>query len=496
VTAQDDVDPTARRPSVPGPQAISEGTAVGRAGRRYGASAIQTLLWRPSALPAVALFVVTLIQRPAHKFIYDAGNYWSGSTALFTHESVYDLGLLGLRGVLTTVVYAPAALLERLVPGSGPVAVLVENAAILALLGAVALPAIVRGLGANGALVRWACVGLVWLVAARFAPYPLMDIPAATLFFCAVALVVNWTGRWRLLAAGICAGVAVNIRPAYLVAAAALAVGVIALRGWRAPMFALGVALGLLPQVGFNLTRGSGLSLTPVESADLVALQASYAAFTIRYDTVVDGLPPQQFYCDRAMAAASAATPVDSTLGLVKALLTGMPESLGLLLKKLGAALAWSSTTPYNLHAGSERYDLALPIILITVTGIAGLLVTARRSRSIATLLVIGIAAAACLSLFMSATEARFALPLVLAGVVGCARIAPAVVERWGRGRPTGRRHALPEVSSDAADWAPNLRWLIWVAGGTVLVLIAAVWGLSDAVPAGPATPASCAVAR
>lgn len=425
-------------------------------------------------LAGAALLLLSALQRPPREFIYDAARYWLGSLALFTGDSTYYWGDLNLRGVLTPFVYAPPALAERIVHGSGRWAILIENGLMIAVIGAVLLPGIVRAVGgprAQGPLVTWVCAGLSWLVLGRFAPYPLMDVVAALLFLTVLWLAAGRDRWWVLLLAGAAAGVALNLRPAYLIAIAAVVVGVAVLHRWRTGLLLAGIVLGSVPQMVFNLSRGSAPGLTPPGTSGLVGFQAGYASYAVRYDTIIDANgAPQQFYCDPAMARAVAGHPVTSTGGLAKALLTNLPESIAFLVKKVCAALAWSSATPYSAAASVERYDLAVPIVLITVIGAFGLVLAARRREG---LVLAGVGPAICLSLMTSATETRFALPLILLGIAGC-----ALVTRL----PAARLRSIG---------------LLTGAGVAVLLVLAfAVWGVADALPPGPSTAALCAAVK
>ncbi|MEV4508868.1 hypothetical protein AB0K00_07915 [Dactylosporangium sp. NPDC049525] len=423
---------------------------------------------RASALAAAALFAATVAQGPAGGFVYDAARYFNGSLALFTGQSTVREGDLDFRGVLTTVVYAPAALAEHLAPGAGRYAVLASNALLVAVVGAVLLPALaaaLRGRGEPGGPVVtagpvgvWVCAALTWLVAARFAPFPLMDLPAAAGFLTAGWLALRDRTWWTLPAAGVAAGVTLNLRPAYLLPLVALGALVAVTRRWPATWFAAGVVAGSLPQVAVNLARGLPPGLTPPGTAGLVGFQAGYASYVVRYDTVTSGGPPQQFYCDPSMAAAVAGHPVDSTGGLVRALLGNLPSSALFLVEKVAAALAWSVPTPYSVPATAEHFELAIPIVLIVVVGV-GAACRTPGARALAVL-----AAGVCASLMTSATETRFALPLVLLGVAGCALLR----------RP------------------PPLMAVVLVVVAAVL-LAAAAAGVAHPLPPGPATPAACA---
>jgi hypothetical protein len=87
---------------------------------------------RASVLAFVLLFTGTVAQRPVAAFYYDALIYWSGSAALFDDRSVAQEGWLHSRGALTPLVYAPAALAERLSGGGAGAAALVQNALVIA----------------------------------------------------------------------------------------------------------------------------------------------------------------------------------------------------------------------------------------------------------------------------------------------------------------------------------------------------------------------------
>ncbi|MET7418538.1 hypothetical protein [Dactylosporangium sp. NPDC005555] len=408
---------------------------------------------------AVAMVVATVAQGPAGGFVYDAARYFNGSLALFTDADPVREGDLDFRGVLTSVVHAPAALAEHLLPGAGRYAVLAVNALLVAVVGAFLLP----GIAGDRAAAVWVCAPLTWLVAARFAPYPLMDLPAVAAFLTAVWLALREPVRWSLPLAGLAAGVTLNLRPAYLLPLAALGGIVAVTRRWPAAWFAAGVLAGSLPQVVFNLARGAAPGLTPPGTAGLAGFQAGYASYVVRYDTIEPAAgAPQQFYCDPSLAGAVAGHPVRSTGGLIEALATNLPGSALFLVQKVAAALAWSRSTPYSTTATAEHYELAVPVVLIAVVGVAA----ACRTPGARCLAVL--AAAVCGSLMTSATETRFALPLVLLGVAGCALLVAAP-------RPKPLRFAAVVLFASAALFA------------------AAALGVAHPLPPGPATAAACA---
>ncbi|MEU9830614.1 hypothetical protein AB0D67_03640 [Streptosporangium sp. NPDC048047] len=430
----------------------------------------------------MALFALTVARNPARDFQGDAIRYWRGAqtgwaflfgdapatggastSALTTDTPVIQHAALGLRGVLAFVVYAPAALADRLAAGSGAAAVLVENALIIAVLGAVVLPAIARTLGVRGpATICWCAAG-VWLLVAPFAPYPLMDVPAAAVFLCAV-LLASAGSRRCLVAAGLCAGIALNLRPAYLVPLAAVVVVIAAVRRLRGLWLLPGVAVALVPQFAVNAVGGFGWFPVPPLSGSLANFQAGLSSYIVRYDTLLAG-PPQQFYCDPHMAHAFLGRAVTSVADLPFTMLTNLPWSAVFLLEKFSAALAWSPHVPYSVPPADESYSLLLPVAAITVCGTSALIAAALRRGSAGrrpeAALVAAAMLGACVTLLASAAETRFALPVVLLGIVGSA-LALASIRRSRTVRPV---------------------WAVAVAAGTLVVVVSATAGLSHPLP-------------
>ena len=209
----------------------------------------------PSVFAAVAIFLATVFQRGASP-IYDAYNYWQAAVDVVHGTSPFRDGLLDLRGVWTAVLYVPAAAVSRVAgANSAAFAILVENAILLAILGAVLVPRVVGIWRPVTPLAVYLSAGGVWLLLARFAPYTLTDVWAVALIFGAVVLLAH-PSAMRLAAAGLCGAIAVNVRPAYLVTVALLAVLLLVWRRWRAISFIGAAVLGLLPQSIINIARG------------------------------------------------------------------------------------------------------------------------------------------------------------------------------------------------------------------------------------------------
>jgi hypothetical protein len=426
---------------------------------------------------AGAVLAAVMLFRPsAPLFVYDAAVYWAGTRAVLDGGDVFEQGRLGLRGVLTSMLYLPAAAVTKMGGESwaGP-AVLVENAVLIALIGVVLVPQLVGLWRPVTPLVVAASAVGTGILTAGFAPFPLTDLWGAALLLSAVVALGRRSPAW-LAGAGLAAGAAVNIRPALLLPLAVVGVAVVVARRWSALWCALGAAVALAPQFLLNRSRGTTWVPWPETTAELTRLQASYAAYVVRYDTVVGdaAVDPRRFFCSPAMADALDGSAPSSTGELAGSFLAHLPQAVVLAAQKIAAALHWPLSTPYTSPAPVVNGLFALLVTAVTVVGAAVLLhraLTRRRDLGLGqvTLVLAWLGCAA--NLVTSATESRFALPLVLAGVAGCVVLVADGV-RVPRGR-TGRA---------------------WVAG-TVLAVLAVfavgVTGLQHPV-SGPVTLATC----
>lgn len=420
-------------------------------------------------------FVVATLARGTGEFRSDALYYWWGAQDIVGSLPAAPADYWPLRGVLTAFVYTPAALVsaaggERL----AGFAVLLQNAVVLAGLAAFLLPRLVVGERPVTPRARWLGAGLIWLVTAGFAPYPLVDLYPAV--GCLVIVVLLRSHRWwPLLLAGLIGGVAVNLRPAYILTVALLLVLALVRHRWPGLLVSVGVVAGLVPQIAFNaIVLGvSGAAVFPPESGELTATQTHLASYVIRYDTLFGETPQPLFYCSPDMATRLDA-PLPTTIGgLASSFLSNMPTSVTFSLEKVGAALHWPLSTPYTVPMPGLDALFALAVTAITVVGCAVLLHAATRRRGALgrsctqaryDLAGFGVVAGSTLlTLVSSATESRFALPLVLVGVVGCVTLANAEVCRpWQR-----------------APW--------WCAGTAAVVLTVLALGLAGlAHPAPP----------
>ena len=425
-----------------------------------------------SVLAGVVLFLGTVAQSP-QRFVYDAVSYWAGSVRLASGGDPYVVGMLNLRGVLTSVLYLPAALAAGgFGDAGGGVAVLVENSLLITLVGVLLLPRLVRVWVPVTAWMVWVCAGLTWLTVGRSSPYPLTDLWAAALMLAAVVVLQRRTPM-GLMGAGLLAGMSFNVRPAYLLPVL-LALAVVFLRQrFTGLWFPAGAFVALVPQSISNLMHGSGWAPWPPGMGSLTQLQAYYASYIVRFDAVTASpaeVTPLRVFCSPAMAQAVGDHPPGSTGALAAFYLHNLPQSFVFLAEKTAAVLHWPLSFPYFEPTGAGDQMFALLVTTVAVLGAVSLVQAQSgsgfRSASLAACVALVVWLGSLATSLTSAPESRFAMPLVLFGIAGCAALV--------RERP-GRR---------------------WVVGGVIAVAVVfaiGTAGLSHAAPIGPGSPSACA---
>jgi hypothetical protein len=423
-------------------------------------------------LAGLVVFLATVIQSPA-RFVWDAATYWAGSVSLAQGRDPYVAGLLNLRGVLTPVLYLPAALATKVVGESAAsVAVLVENSLLVALVGALLLPWLLRAWVHVTPWMVWVCAGLTWLLVGRFAPYPLVDLWAVALMLAAVVALQRHTAA-GLTGAGLLAGMAFNVRPAYLLPLLLALVVVLLSQRLAGLWFAAGIVVALLPQSIANLTQGAGWRPWPHDMFALTQLQAYNASFVVRYDTArLPHLDPRQFFCSPSMAQAVGDHPPVSTGELAALYLHNLPQSAIFVAEKAAAAVHWPLSVPYLAPTGVGDQMFAFLVTMVTVLGAVSLVraqaqsAGGLRSVPVAVWVAVVVWLGSLMTIVTPSPETRFALPLVLFGIAGCAALA---------GGRTGRA---------------------WIAGAViaaVAVFALGTLGLSHPAAPGGASPSLCA---
>jgi hypothetical protein len=438
---------------------------------------------RGAALTAgVVLFAVLLLRGTAEAFVYDSANYWYGGLELLSGGDIYTVGRLDLRGVLTIIIYLPSILVAAAFgDGAAAPAALVQNSILVAVLAVVIVPRLV-GLLVNPRPAHvWLSALLCGTLLSGFVPHPLMDLWAIALVLLGVLLLSSSKRWWVLAFGGLALGAAVNIRPSYLVPVIVAAVVWLLFR-WRAARWPLlGVVIAVLPQVILNRLTSSSFLPLPITTFLLANLQSQNASYVVRYDTLafVPETDPRLVYCYPDYASALIGEPVPSSTGeLLGSYLGHLPQSLLFMLEKVAAAFHWSFATPYALPAGEGFSPLTLPVIAVTSVGFFALVrafVRSPRDPSRAVVpVLLAIMLVSVATLAFTQPETRFALPVLLIGVVGCLIILPERGWRPSRGGAT----------------------IAWTTAAVVLatvLLVGGLLGIAHPAPAGEFTLALCA---
>lgn len=428
-------------------------------------------------LATFVAFLIATVARGTGPFRWDASHYWAATQAMVGSLPAVPDGYWELRGVFTPFIYGPAAALTRLVGDQYAAwAVLLQNSLVLAAAATFLVPAIVRIWRPVSTFMLVFGAALTWMVTSGFAAYPLVDLYPA-LGILGMLLLVRSDRWWLLGAAGVLAGVVMNIRPAYLIVVLLIVVVVVIWKRAAGLLLPAGVAIALVPQVVMNAVQSGTWSPLPAGSDDLIALQSSYASYVVRYDTMIDDESARQFFCSPEMAHLVGDSTPQSAGELALTLIQTLPTSLWFSLQKVATSLSWHASTPYSAAVRPVDIAYGIGITAVAVVGIAALFFVATRRigrtrDGLGIAMVAAITAGTTLTLVSSATETRFALMLVLLGVVGVTVMAGArLAEIWGSGR-----------------W-----WLGAAAVATVIVLFVGATGLAHPAPRGDVTTAICA---
>ena len=429
----------------------------------------------------IAGFVIALMHGKASDFVYDAHLYWGGARALVSGGDFYSAGWLSVRGALSTVIYSPAATASNIFDSGGSLFVLMQNAFLIAVIGVVIVPGIAKGFLTIGSKHIWVSTLLTSLLLSGFTPYPLMDLWAVALLLLGVLLVLR-TGVWSLVLGGSALGAAANLRPAYL-APVALAALVWVIFHWKKVHWpAVGAAITFLPQVVVNLAFAASWKPWPVSAFTVANVQSQYASYVVRYDTVAfaGAINPRQFFCSPDSASA-VITDVPTTTGeLALSFINNFPTSIRFITEKVAASLHWSFATPYADPPSAGLSVMTLFVLFISSVGVMALvwrLVHERiPMRRVSILVLLSVWAGSVATIGFATPETRFALPVVLVGLVGLLAI------------PTDRPRSMLKPSGIA--WGASALLL------AALLLWAGFAGLAHPAPPGLVTAAICQVVR
>ena len=215
----------------------------------------------------ITLFLVLIARNPVWTMLWDADGYMNSAIHWVTggpREQVAEQ--LYYRGFLTSLVYyLPAFLgLNYFEPSQFGtyvyVFVIVQNAMIIttSILGFYALNA--------------------------FVPYSLMDLWALACLLPVIYL-INSQSKIAFLACGVLLGVCSNLRPSYLFTIVLLVGSAMMIQRISVPLMLPGFVISQIPQIVYNSKWNDSLSIFPGGLGKITERLATYAAYSIRYDT-------------------------------------------------------------------------------------------------------------------------------------------------------------------------------------------------------------------
>lgn len=465
-------NPVRDRPDSPDP--------AGTVGRRLGRKPVKPRsMHRYSFIAAGVLsFLIALAHGPTDEFVYDAVSYWNGTRALITGGNAFEAGLLMMRGELSMVVYLPASAASLLLGISPFVAVLTQNALLIAAIGVFLIPRIARFLVEIKAGHVWVSAMLCSVLLSGFAPYPLLDLWALALVLLGIILMMSRESPWLLGLGGLTLAAAINLRPSYLVPVGLAGIVWLVFYWHKAHWPAIGAILGFVPQVIRNAVFTGYWKPWPLSTPGISSVQALYAPFTVRYDTIayVPTPAPQQFFCSPVMAEAFGDGHAEGTGDVLAFFAGNLPDSGLFMAQKIAASLNWSLETPYSGLPSSTISPLAVLVVLVSAVGLLSLIwhvVTRQSGPSAVPPMLLAVWFGSVATLAVSTPEARLALPVLMVGVIGAVTVVSRLPERLRATRATN-------------SWA----------GGTALMVVLLLWlgntGLSRPAPVGDVTAAVC----
>lgn len=401
-------------------------------------------------------------------FYFDSGGYWNLSETFTAsgHFSFLDYQD-PLRGYALPLILWALRNLSEVLTSNQSLMVRGFNAMTFALIGTVLAPALATVAWPR---VRWgvgrrlALTALILAFWSGYLSFPMSDFPALAAALVALVAIARATSPLWLLMAGLSAGLALNIRPAYvllpplllgLLAWSWIAGGRLRPRSFaRAAACALallaGFAIVSVPQAVSQHEHYGGYDPVP-GSSDLKKIQYTLGLKLQRYDTYVGG-PPRMEYVEGHTGSIVASLDngvVDNTGEYLRIVVYHPITMAGVLLRHLVNGLDQRYTTPFVETLESDRtgadaaWHVLLRVLGFSIVFLALVRVawpTARHSLGPARWRYPAVLLAVPLGSVPSAMEARFMLPAFL--LASTVVIAPgwrqALSEWWGspvRGR-------------------------------------------------------------
>ncbi|HSK50532.1 MAG TPA: hypothetical protein VK889_08565 [Solirubrobacterales bacterium] len=436
-------------------------------------------------LVAFLVFLATALVQGDKFFYYDAGVYWylSGTFMDGGHFSFLNFENNGLRGYALPLVYYLFRKPTELFTVDPYLTMMIFNAGLFALIGGVLAPKLASvswpetAWGVPRRLLLCALILVFW---AGYLSYPLSDFPSLAAALLAIVAVSASNSPLSMLAGGVAAGVALNMRPAYILLIPLLLAavawewewyrrrGIDRVSSWRRALclvlFLLGALLTCLPQSLSQHQQFGSYSPIPGGS-DLAGIQYTGGLEIQLYGTYVgNGLDtPRMEYRDPAGEEILAELPGETVSGTgeyAKVMLEHPLVMSGVFLRHLVNGLDQRYNTPLVEDLEYAGQDLlrfgGFLLFFLALLRIAW--PRARRGLGLANWRYPGILALACATSLPSGIEARFLLPVF---VLSCLLVlAPGWPSPVGPAREGAQRYALPVL---ILLWAVAYFALVWV---------------------------------
>ena len=385
----------------------------------------------------LALFIFLIAQNPVWNMLWDADGYMNSSIHWVTggpHEQVSEQLLY--RGVLTSFVYYIPAFVginyfEPTQFGTYIyVFVMVQNALIISWIAAFVLPRITSMIRPIRATTIPLIALLGYYIMSGFAPYSLMDLWAVACIM-PVVYMIHSHRRISLILSGVLLGVCLNLRPSYLFVIVLLFISALLIRRASLLLVIPGFLVSQVPQILYNNKWHDSFSIFPLGLERITGRLATFASYSIRYDTVAyrpfaqGGLS----FCDKKMKDIALNSMPESTFETGLLLLQNPGNAFLFIIKKTAAAFWWPVTTPYYEHNPIVNSVFGFFVLAITVFGVSKVLKIFVRSSNWRNFLgVFSVIAGFMINLVLYSNETRYGLSVLLIAICG---IAIAIDSRW-----------------------------------------------------------------
>jgi hypothetical protein len=378
----------------------------------------------------VTLFAFLIARNPIWNMLWDADGYMNSAIIWVSggpHESVSEQ--LYYRGFLTSIIfYLPAFLgINYFEPTQFGtyiyVFVMVQNAIIISWMSAYVLPKIVGLFQPINNLTVLTTSLLGFYVMNSFVPYSLMDLWALACLMPVVYLIYSQK-RIALSISGLLLGLCLNLRPSYLFAILLLVISAFFIKKMAVLLMLPGLIVSQIPQILYNAQWNDSLSIFPIGLGKITGRLATFAAYSIRYDTVAyrpfaqGGLS----FCDKKMKEIALIAKPESTFETALLFLQNPGHSAVFLMKKLAAAFWWPVTVPYYEHNPLVNSIYGALVLLIVVFGLSRIIMilisSDQKKRFIG---VFAVLVGFLINLVLYSNETRYGLSVVLIAICGIA---------------------------------------------------------------------------